>query len=205
MHLHLPLRAPTPTPTYTYTYSYVDLALRVFFRDFLKKSVFCEKFFFAFFCIFSNFFFLHFLKNIFWGYNLLLFLFFDMSLHGILSSKSRSGAQNPMCEFLLEEGGKEGKRGPFRGQNFCGSPSQVDGHGWPRSRVGGGLTRVPGGRAAKKKHHNNHHGIYSVSGKNEKSPKKDRRPVLLLCSSHEGLGRKKITEKGPRSTVLFAV
>ena len=42
------------------------------------------------------------------------------------------------------------KRGPFRGQNFCGSPSQVDGHGWPRSRVGGGLTRVPGGRAAKK-------------------------------------------------------
>ena len=43
------------------------------------------------------------------------------------------------------------KRGPFRGQNFCGSPSQVDGHGWPRSRVEGGLTRVPGRRAAKKK------------------------------------------------------
>ena len=79
---------------------------------------------------------------------------------------------------LIGGRGEEGKRGPFRGQNFCGSPSQVDGHGWPRSRVEGGLTRVPGRRAAKKNKKNNNkknknNGIYSVSAKNGKSSKKE--------------------------------
>ena len=88
---------------------------------------------------------------------------------------TRGGVHNTRTS-ILEEGGKEGKRGPFRGQNFCGSPSQVDGHGWPRSRVEGGLTRVPGRRAAKKNKKNNHknnNGIYSVSAKNGKSSKKE--------------------------------
>ena len=96
--------------------------------------------------------------------------------------------------FIGGRGERRKEGGPFRGQNFCGSPSQVDGHGWPRSRVEGALTRGTRleGREKKnkKKNKKNKNGIYSVSGKNGKSLKKDRSPVLLLCSSDEGLAEK---------------
>ena len=68
---------------------------------------------------------------------------------------------------ILEEGGKEGKRGPFRGQNFCrleeGCPdvggARVRGRGWSE----GGTP----GEAGEKTHH-----IYSISAKSGKRVEK---------------------------------
>ena len=97
---------------------------------------------------------------------------------------------------LLEEGGKEGKRGPFRCQNVCGS------------RVAGGRkAQIPkiGGRGSEastegqvgEKNKKKNHALYSSSATNGKPPKKGLCKPFFLCRSEEGLGRTgKITEKG---------
>ena len=88
----------------------------------------------------------------------------------------------------MEEGGKEGKRGPFRGQNFCRleegwadvGGARVRGRGWSE----GG---TPGEAGEKKKH--NHH-VYSISAKSGKRAEKYHKWYFLYTPKSEVLGAK---------------